>query len=78
MIHPAVENDSPYFGKIVEQRIKEYQMFTDNKTKDIIKNYWAKTTKTKIIYNSVKNKNLKKLLFWGPLKGKINKIIGKK
>jgi len=48
------------------------------KTKDIIKNYWAKTIRTKIIYNSVKNKNLKKLLFWGTLKGKINKIIGKK
>ena len=48
------------------------------KTKDIIKNYWAKTIRTKIIYNSLKNKNLKKLLFWGTLKGKINKIIGKK
>ena len=28
VIHPATENDSPYFGRIVEQRIKEYEMFT--------------------------------------------------
>lgn len=37
VIHPATENDSPYFGKIVEQRIKEYEMFTSEKTKQIIK-----------------------------------------
>ena len=36
VIHPATENDSPYFGKIVEQRIKEYEMFTASKTKEII------------------------------------------
>ena len=24
VIHPATENDSPYFGKLVEQRMKEY------------------------------------------------------
>ena len=28
VIHPATENDSPYFGKIVEQRIREYEMFS--------------------------------------------------
>lgn len=28
VIHPATENDSPYFGRIVDQRIKEYEMFT--------------------------------------------------
>lgn len=30
VIHPATENDSPYFGKIVEQRIREYQQFTSD------------------------------------------------
>ena len=28
VIHPATKNDSPYFGKIVDQRIREYQQFT--------------------------------------------------
>ena len=37
VIHPATENDSPYFGKIVEQRTKEYKLFTSGQTKDIIK-----------------------------------------
>ena len=36
VIHPATENDSPYFGKIVEQRIREFEMFTSEKTKNII------------------------------------------
>ena len=36
VIHPACENDSEYFGKIVEQRINEYKMFTALSTKDII------------------------------------------
>ena len=27
VIHPATENDSPYFGRIVDQRIKEYEVF---------------------------------------------------
>ena len=36
VIHPATENDSPYFGKIVEQRIKEYEMFTSKSTKKLI------------------------------------------
>lgn len=30
VIHPATENDSPYFGKIVDQRIHEYQQFTSD------------------------------------------------
>lgn len=30
VIHPAVENDSPYFGKIVEQRMREYRQFTSD------------------------------------------------
>lgn len=33
VIHPATENDSPYFGKIVEQRIREYELFTSAHTK---------------------------------------------
>ena len=36
VIHPATHNDSPYFGKIVGQRINEYQMFSDSKTKSLI------------------------------------------
>lgn len=36
VIHPATENDSPYFGKIVDQRIREYKMFTSEETKKII------------------------------------------
>lgn len=36
VIHPASKNDSPYFGKIVEQRMKECQMFTSVKTLEII------------------------------------------
>ena len=36
VIHPATENDSPYFGKIVAQRIREYEMFTSEETKSII------------------------------------------
>lgn len=36
VIHPAIENDSPYFGKIVEQRIREYEMFTDERMKETI------------------------------------------
>ena len=38
VIHPATANDSPYFGKIVDQRIAEYKMFTSNHVKEIIKN----------------------------------------
>ncbi len=36
VIHPATQNDSPYFGRIVEQRIREYEMFTDAKTKQLL------------------------------------------
>lgn len=37
VIHPATENDSPYFGKIVDQRIREFEMFTSIETKELIK-----------------------------------------
>ena len=36
VIHPATENDSPYFGKIVDQRIREFEMFTSENTKKLI------------------------------------------
>ena len=36
VIHPATADDSPYFGNLVEQRMKEYQMFTSEETKAII------------------------------------------
>ncbi len=36
VIHPATEHDSPYFGKLIEQRIREYEMFTSDETKNII------------------------------------------
>ncbi len=37
VIHPATECDSPYFGKIIDQRIKEYMLFTSEKTRISIK-----------------------------------------
>lgn len=37
VIHPATENDSPYFGKIVNQRIREYEMFTSITTRECLK-----------------------------------------
>lgn len=36
VIHPAEKNDSLYFGKIVDQRFREYRMFTSEKTKEIL------------------------------------------
>ena len=36
VIHPATANDSPYFGKIVEQRLREYRLFTAEKTSKIL------------------------------------------
>ena len=36
VIHPAIENDSPYFGKMVESRIEEYKRFSNPETKRII------------------------------------------
>ena len=36
VIHPAIENDSPYFGRIIDQRIREYEMFTSFKTQALI------------------------------------------
>ena len=36
VIHPATENDSLYFGKMVESRIEEYKLFSDSETKKII------------------------------------------
>ncbi len=36
VIHPAAENDSPYFGRIVEQRIMEYEQFSSPKTMEIL------------------------------------------
>ena len=32
VIHPATCNDSPFFGKIVDQRITEYNLFSDIET----------------------------------------------
>lgn len=32
VIHPATCNDSPFFGKIVDQRINEYKLFSDHMT----------------------------------------------
>lgn len=37
VIHPATENDSPFFGKIVEQRVREYNLFTSQDTLASIK-----------------------------------------
>lgn len=38
VIHPATDNDSPYFGEIVDRRIWEYKAFTSDETKQIIQN----------------------------------------
>ena len=39
VIHPATVNDSPFFGKIVDRRIAEWQQFTFDQTKeDLYKN----------------------------------------
>lgn len=36
VIHPATCNDSPFFGKIVDQRIVEYKLFSaENTLKEI-------------------------------------------
>lgn len=32
VIHPATRNDSPFFGKIVDQRILEYKLFSSEET----------------------------------------------
>lgn len=37
VIHPATKNDSPHFGKIVDQRIREYAYFSNLNTKEIIR-----------------------------------------
>lgn len=36
VIHPATACDSPYFGKIVDRRIREYELFTAAGTKEIV------------------------------------------
>lgn len=33
VIHPATKNDSPFFGKIIDQRITEFELFSSEKTK---------------------------------------------
>ena len=38
VIHPSTVNDSPYFGKIVDQRITEWRQFTADETHEILKN----------------------------------------
>jgi hypothetical protein len=37
VIHPATCNDSPFFGRIVEQRITEYKLFSSTETLKEIK-----------------------------------------
>ena len=36
MIHPATEHDSPFFGDLIERRMKEYRIFTDKRTLRIL------------------------------------------
>lgn len=36
IIHPATHCDSSYFGKVVEQRVLEYELYTSKKTKELI------------------------------------------
>lgn len=37
VIHPATEADSPFFGEIVDRRIREYKLFTSDKTREILR-----------------------------------------
>lgn len=37
VIHPAVRNDSRYFGKITKKRIDEYKLFSDSGVLDIVR-----------------------------------------
>ena len=39
VIHPATSNDSPYFGKIVDQRIREYKQFSSEAQSKIFQQY---------------------------------------
>lgn len=36
VIHPAVACDSPYFGEIVDRRIREYRLFTSDSIKKVL------------------------------------------
>lgn len=36
VIHPTTMNDSPYFGKIVDQRIMEWQLFSTDTTHELL------------------------------------------
>lgn len=36
IIHPAMSNDSLHFGRITDQRIREFELFTDNNLKILI------------------------------------------
>lgn len=49
VIHPATEYDSPYFGKIVDQRIREYKQFTSDEQKDLFEEYKIELVKYKCI-----------------------------
>lgn len=37
VIHPATEKDSPYFGKLKDQRIQEYRQFTSEEQREILR-----------------------------------------
>lgn len=37
VIHPATRNDSPYFGTIVEKRIRQYHLFSDRELFEALK-----------------------------------------
>ena len=49
VIHPAIENDSPYFGNIANQRIGEYEMFTSDETLE----YLRKAGVQLVCYNAI-------------------------
>ena len=49
VIHPATCNDSPFFGKIVDQRITEYKLFTDLKTLEEIESCGIKLVNYQIL-----------------------------
>ena len=54
VIHPATCNDSPFFGRIVDQRITEYKLFSDIKTHKEIESCGIKLVNYNILSTDIK------------------------
>ena len=49
VIHPAITNDSPFFGRIVDQRITEYKLFSDVETRKEIESCGIKLASYRVL-----------------------------